>query len=287
MESEEREKLNSGKKISSENGGKSVRPSDLEADEERLITESTSDLPRGQIPSQKPPRVTAGGVVSLFACVFLFIGVSALIGSSQQQSSSSLTKQTDEENDASLTSTPWTKGEEEQVIDSNDDVGAKHTGGPLVDDSQEEEEVEPEIDSSVIDENARKDADILKNISADDGKDKQDENVEKQMEESSSGDDGYDDNDATKKGAANKEEEDSDVDDATKEARFKFMECIPKQCFGNKHFIRRPERLADPRNFTLLASYPGSGNTWTRSISKFFLMFLKRLIHSFIVSKAI
>jgi len=47
------------------------------------------------------------------------------------------------------------------------------------------------------------------------------------------------------------------------------VSCIPAQCSVRKHFIYHPEHLADKHGFTLLASFPGAGNTWTRSISKF------------------
>jgi len=46
------------------------------------------------------------------------------------------------------------------------------------------------------------------------------------------------------------------------------LSCIPKVCTDTKHFIGSAKPLADHRGFTLLASFPGSGNTWTRSISK-------------------
>jgi len=44
--------------------------------------------------------------------------------------------------------------------------------------------------------------------------------------------------------------------------------CIPGVCFNPKRFIHDPENLADSKGFTLLASFPGSGNTWTRVISE-------------------
>jgi hypothetical protein len=42
--------------------------------------------------------------------------------------------------------------------------------------------------------------------------------------------------------------------------------CLPKECRTTKHFISSPAQLADKRGFVFLASYPGSGNTWTRAI---------------------
>ena len=47
------------------------------------------------------------------------------------------------------------------------------------------------------------------------------------------------------------------------------LSCLPRVCSDPKHFIVSPKLLANPRGFTLLVSFPGSGNTWTRSISKY------------------
>lgn len=41
------------------------------------------------------------------------------------------------------------------------------------------------------------------------------------------------------------------------------LRCIPQACSAGKYFM-------PSKNFTLLASFPGSGNTWTRTISRFF-----------------
>jgi hypothetical protein len=54
-----------------------------------------------------------------------------------------------------------------------------------------------------------------------------------------------------------------DQDDVIKD-----VTCIPKQCAIDKHFIYSPQAMADRHGFTLLASFPGAGNTWTRAISK-------------------
>ena len=44
--------------------------------------------------------------------------------------------------------------------------------------------------------------------------------------------------------------------------------CIPEVCNKVKRFINRPNLLKDPNAFYLVASFPGSGNTWTRAVSK-------------------
>lgn len=58
-------------------------------------------------------------------------------------------------------------------------------------------------------------------------------------------------------------------------SRLKHLTCIPKMCIVPKHFITKPGSLAKPNNFVLLSSYPGSGNTWVRTISKFLKPFFQ------------
>ena len=41
------------------------------------------------------------------------------------------------------------------------------------------------------------------------------------------------------------------------------VSCIPAVCHGDYHFFPRKERL---KNFTMLNTFPGSGNTWLRSV---------------------
>jgi hypothetical protein len=42
--------------------------------------------------------------------------------------------------------------------------------------------------------------------------------------------------------------------------------CVPKSCQKRKHFISEKQLLADEQGFTFLATFPGSGNTWTRAV---------------------
>jgi len=43
-------------------------------------------------------------------------------------------------------------------------------------------------------------------------------------------------------------------------------QCLPRTCQRSKHFTYKYQTLADPKAFTLLVSFPGSGNTFIRSV---------------------
>jgi hypothetical protein len=44
------------------------------------------------------------------------------------------------------------------------------------------------------------------------------------------------------------------------------VKCIPNECKTPRHFITNKHLLADPKGFMFLATFPGSGNTWTRAV---------------------
>jgi len=46
----------------------------------------------------------------------------------------------------------------------------------------------------------------------------------------------------------------------------KDLNCLPKMCSIAKHFIEDKKALADAKNFMVLSSAPGSGNTFLRSV---------------------
>jgi hypothetical protein len=48
---------------------------------------------------------------------------------------------------------------------------------------------------------------------------------------------------------------------------FENVTCIPRVCQQPKHFVND----SNTTRFTLLASFPGSGNTWLRGVSKFLI----------------
>ena len=46
--------------------------------------------------------------------------------------------------------------------------------------------------------------------------------------------------------------------------------CVPKACLSPKHFISNSKLLVDQgKTYVALASFPGSGSTWTRAVSMF------------------
>lgn len=49
---------------------------------------------------------------------------------------------------------------------------------------------------------------------------------------------------------------------------FTNVSCIPRVCQAPKRFISHSTKLNDKHGFYYVASFPGSGNTWTRAVSE-------------------
>jgi hypothetical protein len=65
--------------------------------------------------------------------------------------------------------------------------------------------------------------------------------------------------------------EESTAELLTASLGFENVTCIPRVCQQPKQFLNGSEwfRSKNRTGFTLLASFPGSGNTWLRSVSRF------------------